>query len=523
MENAATPPSTPLMIFAILPISDHNPHHHSKRWPSTSEVVEEIQNLYNIAFPMIITGLLLYGKAVISMLFMGRLGKDVLAGGSLAIGFANITGYSVLSGLAMGMEAISSQAYGAEQWSLMGHALQRTIMILLTACIPIALLWLKIEPILLYCGQDRAITAVASTYLAFSLPDLIFQSFLNPLKIYLRTQNITMPLTVGAALSLILHAPINYFLVCFLGLGIRGIALTAAFTDFNLLVALLIYLNCSGLHKKSWGGWSSECFCEWKPLLNLAIPSCISVCLEWWWYELMVIFSGLLSNATDAVAAMGILIQATSLVYIFPLALSLAVSTRVGNELGANRPDKARLSMQVSIFCAIFTGLVAMVFTTALRNVWGRAFTTDGAIISLTAMAMPIVGLCELGNCPQTTGCGALRGSARPSLGANINLGSFYGVGMPMAMAMGFVLNLGLLGLWLGLLAAQGTCALVMIFLLLRTDWGLQAKRARELMGGGDEGVYKGNIEEDVGNSPPYKIVESEEVEAIISFKVLQQ
>ncbi|KAI3947698.1 hypothetical protein MKX01_034363 [Papaver californicum] len=436
-----------------------------------SIVVEEIKQLYTIALPMIITGLLFYGKAVISMLFMGRLGKDVLAGGSLSIGFANITGYSVLSGLAMGMEAISCQAYGAKQWLLMGHALQCTIFILISASLPISFLWLNVEPILIYCGQDPSIASIASTYLAFSIPDLLFQSFINPLKIYLRSQKITQPIMHSAAVALVLHAPITYFLVYYLELGLRGISIATVLTDLNLLTSLLLYLYFTGIHKKSWQGWS----------LNLAIPSCISVCLEWWWYELMIVFSGLLGDAAEAVASMGILIQTTSLVYIFPSALSLAVSTRVGNELGAKRPDRARASSHVALACAVLTGLIAMSFTTTLRNAWGRAFTTDETILSLTAMAMPVVGLCELGNCPQTTGCGVLRGSARPSLGANINLGSFYGVGMPIAVIMSFVLDMGFLGLWFGLLAAQATCALVMLFMLLGTDWGLEAKRAREL------------------------------------------
>ncbi|KAJ8625169.1 hypothetical protein MRB53_033699 [Persea americana] len=519
MDDASPPPTNPLMLFAILPISNHDPSYHPRRWPSTSEVVEEIQQLYNIAFPMIITGLLLYGKSVISMLFMGRLGKHVLAGGSLSIGFANITGYSILSGLAMGMEAISSQAHGAEQWSLMGHALQRTIALLLVTCIPVTLLWLNVESILLFCGQDPAITAVASTYLSFSLPILVFQSFLNPIKIYLRTQKITMPLTVGAAIALILHVPANYILISLLGLGIQGAALAAALFDFNLLLALLIYLRFSSLHENSWRGWSWECFREWKPLLNLAIPSCVSVCLEWWWYELMIVFSGLLADAPDAISTMGILIQTTSLVYIFPSALSLAVSTRVGNELGANRPERARLSTKVALLSALLMGCTAMAFTTTLRDVWGQAFTSDPAIVSLTAMTLPIVGLCELGNCPQTAGCGVLRGSARPALAANINLACFYGVGMPIAVVMGFVLEMGLVGLWLGLLAAQATCALVMVCTLLTTDWSLQAKRAKELMGGGD-GEYK-EIREDK-DSLCYKEIEKENLDETISVKVVE-
>lgn len=195
----------------------------------------------------------------------------------------------------------------------------------------------------------------------------------------------------------------------------------------------------------------------------------------------MIMLCGLLANPKATIASMGILIQTTSLVYVFPSSLSLGVSTRVGNELGANRPAKARISMIVSLVCALALGLLAMLFTTLMRHQWGRFFTSDSEILELTAVALPIAGLCELGNCPQTTGCGVLRGSARPTIGANINLGSFYLVGMPVAILMGFVAKMGFSGLWLGLLAAQGSCAILMLYVLCRTDWIVEAERAREL------------------------------------------
>jgi MATE family multidrug resistance protein len=190
---------------------------------------------------------------------------------------------------------------------------------------------------------------------------------------------------------------------------------------------------------------------------------------------------GLLVNPKATIASMGILIQTTSLVYVFPSSLSLGVSTRIGNLLGANRPQKARISMIVSLFCAIILGLGAMLFTTLMRNQWGKFFTNDKEILELTSIVLPIVGLCELGNCPQTTGCGVLRGSARPTIGANINLGSFYLVGMPVAIFLGFFAKFGFAGLWIGLLAAQGSCAMLMFIVLCRTDWNLQVQRAKEL------------------------------------------
>lgn len=445
------------------------------------QALEEMKAIGKISGPTAMTGLILYSRAMISMLFLGYLGELELAGGSLSIGFANITGYSVLSGLAMGMEPICGQAYGAKQWKLLGITLQRTVLLLLSTSLPISFMWLNMKRILLWCGQDDEISSVAQTFILFAIPDLFFLSLLHPLRVYLRSQGITLPLTYCSAISVLLHVPLNFLLVVHFKMGIAGVAIAMVWTNLNLFLLLSSFVYFSGVHKDSWVSPSMDCVRGWSSLLALAIPNCISVCLEWWWYELMIMICGLLINPKAAIASMGILIQITSLIYVFPSSLSLGVSTRAGNELGANRPSKARISMIVSLFCAVALGLMAVLFTTLMRHKWGRFFTNDAEILELTAIALPIIGLCELGNCPQTTGCGVLRGSARPKTGASINLGSFYLVGMPVAILMGFVAKMGFPGLWLGLLAAQASCALVMLHVLCRTDWMVQAERAKEL------------------------------------------
>ncbi|KAG2715775.1 hypothetical protein I3843_03G096900 [Carya illinoinensis] len=472
------------MLTTPLVVPDRTTWKQPQKSCHLSLAVAEVISIAKIALPMMLTGLLLYSRSMISMLFLGRLGDLALAGGSLAVGFANITGYSILSGLAMGMEPICGQAFGAKKHALLGLSLQRTVLLLGLISIPISLLWLNMKKILLFCGQDEIIAREAQTYLLYSLPDLVAQSLLHPLRIYLRTQSMTLPLTFCATLSIVLHIPINYLLVSHLNLGIKGVALSGVWTNFNLVGSLILYTLISGLHRKTWGGFSMECFKEWKSLLNLAIPSCISVCLEWWWYEIMILLCGLLWNPRATVASMGILIQTTALIYIFPSSLSFSVSTRVGNELGAKNPRKAKLAAIVGLSCSFILGLLALVFAIMVRNGWATMFTGDKDIITLTSMVLPIIGLCELGNCPQTTGCGVLRGTARPKVGANINLGCFYLVGTPVAVGLAFYAGLDFRGLWLGLLAAQGSCAAAMLVVISLTDWALEARRAEELVTG---------------------------------------
>jgi MATE family multidrug resistance protein len=123
---------------------------------------------------------------------------------------------------------------------------------------------------------------------------------------------------------------------------------------------------------------------------------------------------------------------------------------------------------------------------------WVALFTRDPSVLALASAAMPVLGLCELGNCPQTTGCGVLRGTARPAVGARINLLSFYLVGTPVAVLLAFGpgSRAGFGGLWYGLLSAQAACvALVLVAVVWRTDWRVEAMRARRLTGTGTGGA----------------------------------
>jgi multidrug resistance protein, MATE family len=451
--------------------------------PGAGETVQEAAALCRLAFPIAVTALLLYSRTALSMLFLGSIGDLPLAAGSLAIAFANITGYSVLSGLSLGMDPLCSQAFGANQARLLGLTLYRTVLFLLCCSLPLSALWLNMSRIMVFLGQDRDIAALAQEYIRFSLPDLFLFSLIHPLRAYLRSQGVARPLAAASGAAVLFHVPASYVLVGRLGLGVPGVAAAASASNLVLLSVLLVYVAFARRDAalREAGKPTAEWLTGWGPLARLAAPSCVSVCLEWWWYEVMILLCGLLPEPKPAVASMGVLMQTTALVYVFPSSLGFGVSARVGNELGANRPCRARTAAHVAVAGAACMGLAAASFSAGVRHAWGRMFTADADILRLTAAALPVVGLCELGNCPQTVGCGVLRGTARPARAAHVNLGAFYLVGMPIAVLLAFGVGMGFVGLWIGLLSAQVCCAGLMLCVVGSTDWEAQARRAREL------------------------------------------
>ncbi|KAJ0267181.1 hypothetical protein HA466_0010460 [Hirschfeldia incana] len=419
------------------------------------------------------------------MFFLAGLGGPTLAGGSLALAFANITAYSLFSGLTMGVDLICSQDIGAARYKLFRATIRRGNILLLVTSFPVFLLWINIKRILTMLKEEKDFASTAHTFLLYSVPDLLAQSFLHPLRAYFRTQSKTLPLSICTGIASVLHFPITFLLVSYLGCGIKGIALSGVLSNFNLVTFLFIYINFFEEKQTKYERVSEEpcedSVREWKKLLGLAVPSCVAVCLEWWWYEIMIVLCGLLINPEVSVASMGILIQITSLVYIFPHSLGSAVSTRVGNELGSNQPQRAKRATFVGLGRSITLGFMALMFTFSVRKVWATFFTEDEEVINFTMMVLPIVGLCELGNCPQTVGCGVLRGSARPRMGAKINIAAFYVVGLPVGMVLAFWFGFGFMGLWLGMLTAQISCMIGMMVATCRTNWALEAARAREL------------------------------------------
>ncbi|GAU36075.1 hypothetical protein TSUD_320380 [Trifolium subterraneum] len=193
-----------------------------KTYPTTAEVVDELKRMVDIGFPIVAMSLAGYLKNMILVVCMGKLGSLELASGALAIGFTNITGYSVLSGLAMGMEPLCTQAIGSQNFSLVSLILRRTILMLLLASLPISLLWLNLEPLMLCLHQNQDITRIASLYCRLSIPDLIANSFLHPIRIYLRSKGTTWPLLWCTSLSILIHIPIIIFLTFKLHLGVQA-------------------------------------------------------------------------------------------------------------------------------------------------------------------------------------------------------------------------------------------------------------------------------------------------------------
>lgn len=450
--------------------------------PGKTLLSEELRVQGRLAFPMVLMNLAWFAKTAITTAFLGRLGELSLAGGALGFTFANVTGFSVLNGLCGAMEPICGQAHGAKNVRLLHKTLLMTILLLLLVTIPITFMWLHIDKILIHFGQQQEISTVAGTYVYYLIPDLFVMSLLCPLKAYLSSQSITIPTMFSSGVALAFHVPVNILLSKTMGL--RGVSMAVWITDLIVVVLLAIYVVILENRKVlAWkeGGWWDQSIMDWIRLIKLSGSCCLNTCMEWWCYEILVLLTGHLANARQALGVLAIVLNFDYLLFAVMLSLATCVSTRVSNELGANQADRAYRSARVSLGIGFIAGCTGSLVMVAARGIWGQLFSHDRGTINGVKKTMLLMALVELFNFPLAVCGGIVRGTARPWLGMYANLGGFYFLALPLGVVFAFKLRLGLVGLFFGLLTGIVVCLSLLLVFIARIKWVEEAAKAQIL------------------------------------------
>ncbi|PSR96719.1 Protein DETOXIFICATION like [Actinidia chinensis var. chinensis] len=93
---------------------------------------------------------------------------------------------------------------------------------------------------------------------------------------------------------------------------------------------------------------------------------------------------------------------------------------------------------------------------------------------------MPVLAVSNFMDGIQGVLSGAARGCGWQKIGAYVNLGAYYLVGLPSAIILTFVFHFGGKGLWIGIIGGSSLQGLLLLSFTMRTDWELQARKARD-------------------------------------------
>ncbi|KAJ6795658.1 protein DETOXIFICATION 16-like [Iris pallida] len=443
-------------------------------------VLAEVKKQLWLAGPLIASSLLQNILQVISVMFVGHLGELALSGASMATSFAGVTGFSLMMGMGSALDTLCGQSYGAKQHHALGIHMQRAMVVLMLVSVPLAVVWAYTGRLLVLFGQDPEIASEAGAYARWLVPAIFAYGLLQCLVRFLQSQNVVFPMMMCSGATTVLHLLVCWALVFRSGLGSRGAALANAVSYWINVLLLALYVKLSPSCKETWTGFSREAFRGIPGFVRLAIPSAVMVCLEFWSFEFLVLMSGLLPNPKLETSVLSISLNTAAMVYMIPFGLGAAASTRVSNELGAGRPQAARLAVRVVLALAVTEALVVGTTMVLVRRIWGYAFSNEEEVVKYVEIMLPILALSNFLDGIQCVLSGVARGCGWQKICAFVNLGAYYIVGIPSSMVLAFVLHIGGRGLWMGIICGLFVQVLLFLTITLCSNWENEAGKARD-------------------------------------------
>ena len=466
---------------------------------------DEARGQLSLALPVSLSMVCNRVMSLTSVAFVGHLGALPLAAAALATTLGNVTGNSIMVGMASASSTIGGQAFGAKRYATLGSVLQRCLLILTIAGAPIAATWTNAEAVLLRLGQDPDIAHLSGVYMRCLIPGLFFYAWNISTQAYMQSQRITKPSAVAGVVAAAAHVPMNYLFIHAFGWGYAGAGLATSWSNGVVLSVNVAYLclfkdrdaNRRGVDdvpsgdddaaarvsSRTWTGWSlRDATSEWRPFLRLALPGVLMMA-EWWASELNILIAGWLPDPERNVAAVSIFQITNALAFMLPIGFSVAALTRCSNELGAGRARRAKFASDVAFTMILVVEAAVSVAILLVKDVWGSLYTADERVVSTVSKLLVPLAVYTAFDGALCVASGAIKACGKQWVAGPVVLFAYYVVGIPLAYYLAFARGMGAMGLAIGATVGTVLHAVIIIVAVRRTDWPREARAAAERVG----------------------------------------
>ncbi|AYH43204.1 MATE family efflux transporter [Azoarcus sp. DN11] len=392
-----------------------------------------VRQLLHHAWPILVAQILSMSMLIADTIIVGRYGTVDLA--AIAVGSGvYISIVMLVVGVLQAVAPTVAHHFGAGRMERIGPTLQQGFWLALMLAVPGIVLMVFPGFLLELSSVPPDVDAKTREYLlatAAGLPAvLLYRTF------YAFNNAVGKP-RVLMAISFIVtatHVPLAWALVhghlWLPPLGVLGCGISTAIVNW-------LAFACGTVHLARNPGYQPyHLFAHWRgpqpgeilSLLRLGVPMGLSTFIEVSSFTLIALFAARLG--AEAVAGHRVVANLAALIYMLPLAMSIAVLVLVGQAAGARDWARARMTVRVGM---IVTGSLASLIGIAMwlaRKPVIALFSEDEAVRAIGLALLLYICIYQLFDSVQTVAAHALRGYKVTFVPMLMHAVCFWGVGL---------------------------------------------------------------------------------------------
>lgn len=431
----------------------------------------ELRQSVRLSLPLIASNVVQASSGFLGTLMVAHLGRDQLAG--LALGTSVYFALIVfLFGVLSAIGVMVAQNFGAKNQEGMELAFSQGFILALISCIPMVLIIWFAPMILAWSGESLQITQVAASYLHTIVLCVIPLSILVSMEQFLIGMGRTRLVLWISLAEVPFEILFSYaFIFGHFGLpkcGVAGIGYAFALVFSCTAIGIVIFLCRSKLYRQyklftRLLSFNTKYFVE---LVRVGWPIGCMYVIEVALLSVLTFMMGRVS--VDALAANRIARQFLLMGLMFVFAISQVTTVQVGQAVG--RKDK--IGINRAILANLTFGCVVTVLIAICYVVFAKDFVAldvnirDSHLAMLTHYAvifLMLAGFAQVFDTLRFIAIGALRGLKDTKIPMYVSILTFWCIALPIAWLMCFALQLGGIGLWIGLLVGILSGAIILL------------------------------------------------------------
>lgn len=389
-------------------------------------------SILKFAAPMLAGNIFQQTYSIFDSVIVGRLlGKEALAavGASFPVIFALI---SFVIGIASAGTIIVAQYFGAKDYLRVRRSIDTLYIFIFFASIFITTIGITFSLQIFHLIKlpEELIPQAMAYFNTFLLGTVLFFGF-NGTSAILRGLGDSVTPLVFLAIASISNIGFDFLFIKYFGFGIEGAAWATILAQGGAFLTAILYLNKT--HKLVQLRLRELVF-DWsifRKCVNIGIPSGLQQTFVS--FGMMALFRIVNNFGTDVIAAYSVAGRIDNLAMLPAMNFGQALSTFVGQNIGAGKTDRVRLGLKSTLGMSLLISCTITSIVILLRTHLMHLFTSDPHVISVGAGYLVIVGSCYIIFSTMFSLNGLLRGAGDTLIPMFITLFSLWFIRIPIA------------------------------------------------------------------------------------------